>query len=178
MKPADLTPAGAHAKALTEPVETSAAPFHLWLVLWRAYRSLRAHSDASMRRLGLIESDFAVLESVFHKGPTQVNTLGRNVGLASSSITAAVDRLEHRGLVCRQGDRHDRRSRLVTLTEQGNRLIAFAFSAHQKAMEETAAALSLEERDQLLGLLRKWEHSAESLRQRKDEIRLEIAPPA
>ncbi|MGA7409119.1 MAG: MarR family transcriptional regulator [Bryobacteraceae bacterium] len=138
-------------------------PGDLWLVLLNAYRSLRAHTGASIRRLGLIESDFAVLEAVFHNGPMRVNALGRKATLASSSITAAVDRLEGRGLVRRHGDRHDRRSRLVALTEQGSGLIARAFADYQHAMEKSAAVLSIEERNQLFRLLRKWEDSAESL---------------
>ncbi len=66
---------------------------HLWLVLWKAYESVRAHADRDIRGLGVGFSDFAVLELLLHKGPTPVNAIGQRVHLTSGSITAAVDRL-------------------------------------------------------------------------------------
>jgi len=55
---------------------------HVWLVLWKAYESVRAHADRHIRGLGLGFSDFAVLELLLHKGPTPVNAIGQRVHLA------------------------------------------------------------------------------------------------
>ena len=72
---------------------------HLWVVLWKAYDSLRAHAHRNIAELKLGLSDFAVLEVLLHKGPLPVNSIGVRVRLTSGSITTAVDRLEQRGLV-------------------------------------------------------------------------------
>jgi MarR family 2-MHQ and catechol resistance regulon transcriptional repressor len=127
----------------------------LWLVLWRAYESLRAHAHRNICRLGLGLSDFAVLEVLLHKGPTPVNTIGDLVRLTSGSITAAIDRLESKGLVYRSGHPVDRRTRLVHLSQAGRDLADAAFRDHAEAMEIAAAGLSPEERVEAVNLLKK-----------------------
>ncbi len=128
---------------------------HLWLILWKAYEAMYGHALRDIQRLGLGFSDFAVLELLLHKGPTPVNTIGSKVGLTSGSITAAVDRLERKGMVERRDDPADRRSRIVHLTGTGKKLISCAFAEHAKAMEQAVEALSPEERDMAAALLRK-----------------------
>jgi MarR family 2-MHQ and catechol resistance regulon transcriptional repressor len=128
---------------------------HLWLVLWKAYEALHAHAIRNIQALGLGFSDFAVLEVVLHKGPTPVNTIGDLVHLTSGSITAAVDRLEAKGLVKRCNHPSDRRARVVHLTESGEKLIRCAFAAHESAMERAAAGLDADERVQAVALLKK-----------------------
>lgn len=138
---------------LTSPPE--ATGIHLWLVLWKAYDSLRTHADRHIRTLGLGFSDFGVLEVLRHKGPTQVNTIGELIRLSSGSITAAVDRLERKSLVSRCTHATDRRARVVHLTEQGRKLIDCAFSAHAAAMEKATAGLTPAERHAAIILLKK-----------------------
>ncbi len=128
---------------------------HLWLILWKAYEALREHAVRHIRSLGIGASDFAVLEALLHKGPTAVNTIGGLVHLTSGSITAAVDRLEAKGLVERQNDLSDRRARIVHLTAEGRKLISCAFADHQAALERACAGLTPQERSQAAALLRK-----------------------
>jgi len=134
-------------------METSGV--HLWLVLWRAYDALRREAERHIESLGIGLSDFAVLELLLHKGPTPVNRIGAHVRLSSGSITAAVDRLERRGLVERHNDPGDRRARVVHLTDAGRRMIVCAFADHEKAMERATAGLTPAERDQAAELLKK-----------------------
>jgi MarR family transcriptional regulator, 2-MHQ and catechol-resistance regulon repressor len=128
---------------------------HVRLVLWKAERAMEAVDRRSIEKLGLGLSDFAVLEMLLHKGPQPVNTIGAKVLLTSGSITAAVDRLEARGLVRRGNDPQDRRARIVHLTRPGRKLIACAFGEHSRTMEEAVGVLSTGERATLLRLLKK-----------------------
>ena len=128
---------------------------HVFLVVWKTYRSLLARADASKKRLGLCDSDFRVLEVLLNKGPLPVNTIGHKVELTTGSITAAVDRLEQKNLVVRKNDANDRRVRLVELTPEGLRLSKKMFAEHRKDMEKAAQALSSEERAVLIGLLKR-----------------------
>ncbi|MDE3168185.1 MAG: MarR family transcriptional regulator [Acidobacteriota bacterium] len=136
---------------------------HLWLILWKAYESVRAHADRHIRATGLGFSDFAVLETLLHKGAQPVNAIGHRVYLTSGSITAAVDRLEGRGLVKRCDEPSDRRTRMVHLTPAGRKLIECAFAAHAAAMEHAASGLEAAEREQLARLLKKLGCRAEEL---------------
>jgi MarR family 2-MHQ and catechol resistance regulon transcriptional repressor len=128
---------------------------HVRLVLWKAERAMEDVDRRSIEKLGLGLSDFAVLEMLLHKGPQPVNTIGAKVLLTSGSITAAVDRLEARGLVRRGNDPKDRRARIVHLTRAGRKLIACAFAEHSRTMEEAVGVLSVGERATLARLLKK-----------------------
>ena len=133
---------------------------HAWLVLWRAARAMEVRAQQSIADTGLCTSDFAILETLLHKGPLPVNTIGRKVLLSTGSITTAVDRLETRGLVARKEDPGDRRVRLVQLTAAGRKLIGPAFEQHAEDLETIVSVLTREERATLVALLRKLGRSA------------------
>lgn len=136
---------------------------HLWLILWKAYDSLRAHAECHIHSLGIGFSDFAVLEALLHKGPMPVNTLGAKVMLTSGSITSLVDRLVRKGLLERRVDTADRRSRTVHLTPAGRKLIGCAFANHEAAMELATSGLAAAERTQAVELLKKLGLRAQEL---------------
>jgi MarR family transcriptional regulator, 2-MHQ and catechol-resistance regulon repressor len=128
---------------------------HVFLVLWKAYRTVLADAEASIKRSSLCDSDFRVLEALLHKGPLPVNTIGQMVELTTGSITSAVDRLERRWLVVRKHHAMDRRIRIVELTSKGRRLIKNAFAQHEIDMEDAVSNLSHAERGILVDLLKR-----------------------
>lgn len=134
---------------------------HLWLVLWKAMRSVEAHAMRNINGFGIGQTDFAVLEVLLHRGPLSVKEIGAKVLLTSGSMTAAVDRLEARGLVTRQNDAEDRRSRIIHLTDTGMELIERVFAEHREAMEEAIAGFPVEERGALIESLRRLGRAAE-----------------
>lgn len=127
---------------------------HVFLVVWKTYRSLLAKADESKARIDLCDSDFRVLEALLHKGPLPVNVIGRQVELTTGSITTAIDRLEGKLLVARKNHSTDRRIRIVELTAKGRRLIERGFSEHESHMEEAVKSLSREQRSTLVDLLK------------------------
>ncbi len=145
-------------------MDTSSAT-HLWLVLWKAHDALREHAEKHIESLGLGFSDFGILEYLFHKGPSPVNTIGAKIHLTSGSITAAVDRLEQKGMVERRSATSDRRARIVHLTPSGQTVITSAFADHEAAMERAVSGLTPAERKRATELLRKLGLSAQSLLQ-------------
>ena len=135
---------------------------HLWLVLMKAHRAMERRANASIGELGLCFSDFAILEILLHKGPLPVNTIGARVPLTSGSTTTAVDRLEKRGLVRRETESADKRTRVVHLTASGRRMIEDAFVRHSADIETATAVLNEKERETAIRLLRKLGKSAEA----------------
>jgi len=138
-----------------DEAQTDTSGVHVWLVLWKAFSALAFHAEQSIRTLGIIQSDFRVLEALLHKGPLPVNTLGPLVQLTSGSISVAVDRLEEKELVKRQADKEDRRKVIVLLTAKGRTLIEKAFAVHAEAMEKATDGLSKPERAEVIVLLKK-----------------------
>jgi MarR family transcriptional regulator, 2-MHQ and catechol-resistance regulon repressor len=135
--------------------QTDTSGVHVWLVLWKAFSALYDQAEQSIRALGIIQSDFRVLEALLHKGPLPVNTIGPLVQLTSGSISVAVDRLEEKELVKRQPDKEDRRKIIVLLTAKGRTLIEKAFAVHAEAMEKATEGLSKPERAEVIFLLKK-----------------------
>jgi MarR family 2-MHQ and catechol resistance regulon transcriptional repressor len=133
---------------------------HLWLVMMKAHSALRRVASGSIETAEVGLSDFAIMEMLLHKGPQLVNDIGRRIELTSGAITAAVDRLERRGLVAREPHETDRRARVVRLTPRGKQEAVKVYATHKAAMDLAAAALSKTERAALIQLLKKLGMSA------------------
>src|SRR5689334_7019482 len=127
----------------------------LWIVLARCYRAVSQIAERSIADVGLGLSDFAVLEALLHKGPLTITELQSKVLLASGSMTAAVDRLENRGLLVRKFSESDRRARVLVLTAEGKRLAAESFEKHARDLEALMAVLSRKEKQLLYETLKK-----------------------
>jgi MarR family transcriptional regulator, 2-MHQ and catechol-resistance regulon repressor len=127
----------------------------LWIVLARCHRALSQIAEHSIEEAGLGLTDFAVLEALLHKGPLTITGIQGKVLLASGSMTAAVDRLEKKGLIIRSPAPSDRRAKVLELTPEGRRVIAKAFRRHAAELESAMAVLSQGEKRQLYALLKK-----------------------
>lgn len=132
----------------------------LWVVLSKCHRSLGLLAERSIAEAGLCLSDFMVLEALLHKGPLTITAIQEKVLLASGSMTAAVDRVEKKGLVVRKTTPTDRRARLLELTAEGRRLAKALFEKHARDLETPMSALSEGEKQQLYTLLKKLGLSA------------------
>lgn len=127
----------------------------LWVVMARSHHAVREVAEASIARTKLCLTDFAALEALLHKGPLTITELQEKVLLASGSMTAAVDRLEKRGLLVRKASAADRRARVLELTGEGKRLAASCFEKHAADLEALMDVLSDREKELLHGTLKK-----------------------
>ena len=107
---------------------------------------------------GLKESDFGVLSPLrrvgepFELTPTE---LARHKMITSGGMTAALDRLEAKGMIVRVPNPNDRRGSLVRLTERGREVIDASMELHADVEQKLVAPLSEQERADLQRLLRK-----------------------
>jgi MarR family 2-MHQ and catechol resistance regulon transcriptional repressor len=127
----------------------------LWVVLVRCHRALSHIAERSIRETGLCLTDFAALEALLHKGPLTITEIQGKVLLASGSMTAAVDRLEEKGLIKRGPAASDRRAKVLHLTAEGRRVVETAFRSHAAELESAMAVLSQTEKRRLYSLLKK-----------------------
>ena len=136
---------------------------HIRLVLWKAAKAVEKVDRASIAQTGHVLSDFTIMEALLHKGPLPINRIGEKVLLTSGSMTAAIDRMENKGLVKRIQDPSDGRFFYVHLTKKGRKRIRTEYAKHEKNLEKIASVLSEEERNELIRLLKKIGFFAESL---------------
>ncbi len=76
-------------------------------------RTLRQPVEAEFARGGLTSPQRSVMEAVVKTGGLSVKEAGREVGLAHSTVSGIVDRLERQGLVERQTDKQDHRRTMI-----------------------------------------------------------------
>lgn len=134
----------------------------LFIVLSRAHGAVTAQVRSTMTAHGLTETEFAILEALFHKGPLLLGEVQRKILLSSGGITYTVDRLAEKGLVERRDCPSDRRARFAALTAAGERLMAQIFPDHAAAIERALSGLTAREQEEATKLLRTLGLAAES----------------
>jgi DNA-binding MarR family transcriptional regulator len=98
----------------------------LCLHVQRAARSLARRFDEALRPFGLTNGQFSLLMSLNRPAPAGMGSVATLLGMDRTTLTAALKPLERRGLVAVAADPADRRSRLLTLTEDGKSVLASA----------------------------------------------------
>jgi MarR family 2-MHQ and catechol resistance regulon transcriptional repressor len=111
--------------------------------------------SASLREAGLTESQFGVLEALFHLGPLRQTDLANKLLCSAGNLTTVVDNLERDGLVGRRRDDSDRRVVTVHLTSNGRDLIEDLFPRHVAAIVNWFAVLGPDEQLRLSDVLRR-----------------------
>ena len=143
--------------------KNSRDPVHCWLVLGKAFHAASKYLYAGLEETGIDDTDFRILEALLNKGPLPVNTIGPKVNLTPGSISVAIDRLLHRGLVSRVESPEDRRVRIVSLTPKGKELIGPIFRKHAAEIRKVFADTSPKELQALETALKKIGKRADSL---------------
>jgi MarR family transcriptional regulator, lower aerobic nicotinate degradation pathway regulator len=123
-----------------------------WLISQTSMHSHRLLTER-LATVGSRGYHYRLLAALKEFGPASQATLGRRTAMDRSDVVAALDELADRGLVERAPDPADRRRNIITITQAGTvhlRLLDRLLAAVQ---DELLAALSAEERTQLIGLL-------------------------
>jgi DNA-binding MarR family transcriptional regulator len=85
----------------------------------RAARELARRFDRAFAALGITNGQFSMMTAIGGMGQPKLGDLGRFMGMNHATVTAAVGKLEKRGLVTVMDDGKDRRARRVSLTTEG-----------------------------------------------------------
>ena len=123
--------------------------------LLRATNTLRARLVPRLLEHELTETQFGVLEVLYHKGPLCQREIGDKLLTSGGNITLVVDNLEKRRLVERVREATDRRFVTVYLTAAGRKLIARVFPSHARRITDAMGALGAGEQEELARLCRK-----------------------
>lgn len=119
---------------------------------------LQARAGERLQAHGISYTELDVLATLRRSGsPYRLSptALRKSVLLTSGAMTACLNRLERRSLICRRPDDSDRRSLTAMLTPKGVELIETAIASHFAQADQVVAGLDPVERDELARLLRK-----------------------
>ena len=81
---------------------------------------LKQYTSAMLRQsnIGLTPEQFLVIDILWNQGPMSQQKIADSIRKDKNSVTKLVDALEKKGLVRREQDSRDHRSKIITLTKK------------------------------------------------------------
>jgi DNA-binding MarR family transcriptional regulator len=102
---------------------------------------------------GVTVAQAAALEALGTEGPTRLGELGRRLGIAPSTLTRNLARLEASGLVKRETDAEDGRSFRVALTGPGRKAARAVGAQEEEFAREVLERIPAARRERVLDAL-------------------------
>lgn len=124
-------------------------------VMFRAYQTIQDATKRDLLQYELNQTEFSVLEFLYHHGEQPIQVIGKKILIASSSITYVIDKLEQKGFVYRRACPRDRRVTYVLLTFEGQTLMEEIFPKHEQKINEIFEVLDQQEKDTMILSLKK-----------------------
>ncbi|WHY77145.1 MarR family transcriptional regulator [Neobacillus sp. WH10] len=126
-----------------------------FLVLMQTSKAIHERIKEEMTKSSLSITEFSVLEVLYQKGKQTIQQIGNCILISSGSMTYVIDKLEQRGLLCRNACRDDRRVIHVTLTDKGNALMEEIMPKYHELVDDMFDSLISDEAETLVHLLKK-----------------------
>jgi len=124
-------------------------------VMFRAYQTIQDATKRDLLQYELNQTEFSVLEFLYHHGEQPIQVIGKKILIASSSITYVIDKLEQKGFVYRRACPKDRRVTYVLLTYEGQTLMEEIFPKHEQKINEIFEVLDQQEMETMILSLKK-----------------------
>jgi len=122
----------------------------------RAAALVQAEVEAKLEAIGLSGAKLVALRAISEAGESvPLTQLAGRLSCVKSNITQCVDRLEADGLVSRESDPDDRRTKLAVLTPAGRKAVKEGSRVFEAAEHQVLARLTHEEAELLSRLLGK-----------------------
>jgi MarR family 2-MHQ and catechol resistance regulon transcriptional repressor len=126
-----------------------------YIKLMRAADTINSSVNLSLSKFGLTESQFNVLDALFHLGPLSQKELGYKLLKSGGNITLVIDNLEKDAYVERRRGKEDRRIFFVHLTKEGRKKLEEILSVQVILITNEMNRLSKTEQIELQRLCKK-----------------------
>lgn len=136
----------------------------LFVVLSKAYKVTMERAVKDMKKHGLSETEFTVLELLYHKGKYSIQRIGEKILVTSGGMTYTIDKLEKKGYLRRVACPEDRRVTYAEMTDEGAELLRNIFPSHAQVIESLMQGLSVEEKEQAIALIKKIGIGAQAIK--------------
>lgn len=123
--------------------------------LFSFFNGFSSWESSVIRSSDLTVAEAHAIEILGTYGQMNMRSLAQKSGVTTGTTTVTVDRLEKKAYATREPVKEDRRVFLITLTGKGRQAFEEHHQYHTKLTEQVMAALSEEESEQLVKLLKK-----------------------
>jgi MarR family 2-MHQ and catechol resistance regulon transcriptional repressor len=120
-----------------------------YIKLIRSAESLSSKLNLVLNDYGLTESQFGVLDSLFHLGPMKQKELGKKILKSGGNVTMVINNLEKQGMVQRIKSEKDKRQFIINLTPKGKNFIQELLPGIIKKIKKHFEILDKDEQNEL-----------------------------
>ncbi len=131
---------------MTKPVQFTQA-IRSWMDVFM-HRSMRGWGRYA-KSTGLSMPQFSIMMQLHYKGACGMSKVSEGFDITPAAASQLVDKLVQSGLLQRVEDPHDRRAKLLSLTDKGRDLVLQGIQERYRWVDELAGKLSAEERSQI-----------------------------
>ena len=139
---------------MSNSLSNRSLPVAAWVRLVRLHQKIGALSERNFQSLGLNTAWFDVLTRIKLNEGLNQGDLAQALLVTKGNVSQLVAKLGAEGLIER---RVEGRSRRLFLTPRGRALADQALPQQESVLKASLESLSLEEQEELIRLLRKWE---------------------
>src|SRR5215213_9867841 len=115
------------------------------------------------KALGLSMPQFGILMQLHYRGNCGVSDIGDRFDITNAAASQLVDKLVQSKLIQREEDPHDRRAKLLNLTEKARELIQKNIEERYRWVDQVAEKLTAEERAKVVEALEIMTQAAREL---------------
>ncbi len=126
-----------------------------YIKLMRATDTINSAVNLSLSKFGITESQFNVLDALYHLGPLSQKELANKLLKSGGNITMVIDNLEKAAYVERRRGTEDRRIFFVHLTKKGKRRLEEILTVQANFIKNEIDRLSKMEQVELQRLCKK-----------------------
>lgn len=127
----------------------------LLVTLSRCHSSVNRRIYPDIKEQGITESQFSVLEILFHKGELTIKDLIEKTFSSGGNLTVVVNNLLKEGLVNKRRSHEDGRVWLISISDKGLDLIDNIFTFHIENLKKAFGVLTEGEQMIMIELLKK-----------------------
>ncbi|MEJ2104475.1 MAG: MarR family transcriptional regulator [Ignavibacteriaceae bacterium] len=120
-----------------------------FIKLIRSGESINSKLNLLLSEFGMTESQFGVLDALYHLGPLKQKELGKKIFKSGGNITMVIDNLEKQDLVKRKRGEKDRRHYHIHLTKNGEKKLIDVLPYVVKFIKQHFEILYVEEQREL-----------------------------
>ena len=108
------------------------------------HHSMRERSHFA-KAMGLSIPQFSILMQLHYRGNCGVSDIGDRFDITNAAASQLVDKLVQNGLIQREEDPHDRRAKLLNLTDKGKGFLQQGIEQRYRWVDQLAEKLTAEE---------------------------------
>ena len=128
---------------MTKPLQITQS-LHAWMDVFM-HRSMRGLNQFT-KSTGLSMPQFSILMQLHYKGACGLSEISERFDVSAAAASQLADKLVNSGFLERAEDPHDRRAKLLRLSENGAKLVNEGIQQRYRWMDELSSQLSVEER--------------------------------